>query len=139
MPWVNQEMCSGCGICVRECPVEAMSIGDSGYADIDEDECIRCGKCHDVCPQDAVRHDSERVPQEVAENLQWVRNLLGNFHEPAEQTAFMQRMVRFFNKERKVNEKTIDAINAVKDNPVKGINAAISELSAKRDAALSKG
>ena len=139
MPWVNQELCSGCGVCIEECPVEAMSIGDSGYADIDEDECIRCGKCHDVCPQEAVRHDGERIPQEVADNLQWVRKLLGNFHEPTEQADFMQRMVRFFNKERKVNEQTIDAIKAAKDDPVKGVDAAIRGLSAKRDTGSSKG
>ena len=139
MPWIKQDMCTGCNICVNECPVGAIEVTADGFAEIDEAECIRCGRCHDVCPQEAVRHDGERIPQEVAENLRWVRKLLGHFQDPQEQSAFMQRMVRFFNKERKVNEKTIDAINAVKDNPVKGINAAISELSAKRDAALSKG
>jgi ferredoxin len=116
-----------------------MSIGDSGYADINEDDCIRCGKCHDVCPQDAVRHDGERIPQEVAENLQWVRKLLGHFQKPAEQAAFMQRMMRFFNKQKKVNEKTIDAIKAAEDDPVKSIDAAIRDLTAERDTGSSKG
>ncbi|MDY7010125.1 MAG: 4Fe-4S binding protein [Planctomycetota bacterium] len=139
MPWVNHEMCTGCGICVRECPVEAMSIGDSGYADIDEDACIRCGKCHDVCPQEAVRHDSERIPHEVADNLRWVRKLLGNFQESTEQAAFMQRMVRFFNKQKKVNEQTIDAIKAAEDDPAESISAAIRGLSVERDTGPSKG
>ena len=139
MPWVNHEMCSGCGVCVEECPVEAMSIGDSGYADINEDDCIRCGKCHEVCPQEAVRHDGERIPQEVADNLRWVRKLLGHFREPAEQAAFMQRMMRFFNKQKKVNEKTIDAIKAAKDDPVESIDEAIRGLSAGQDTGSSKG
>ena len=70
MPWVKQEMCTGCSICVDECPVGAMSVSD-GKASIDEKNCMRCGRCHDVCPEEAVRHDSERIPQEIEANLPW--------------------------------------------------------------------
>jgi len=131
MPWVNQEMCDGCGICVDECPVGAMRM-NGGAAAIDEAECIRCGRCHDVCPQDAVRHDSERIPQEVAANLEWVRGLLDHFQEPSERAAFMDRMARFFNKEKKVNERTLAAIQAAGDDPADGLDAAIRSLSAPR-------
>jgi len=31
MPWVNEEMCVGCGICVDECPVGAVAMTDQGY------------------------------------------------------------------------------------------------------------
>jgi len=106
-----------------------MELTDDGFAEIDEVECIRCGRCHDVCPQDAVRHDSERIPQEVAENLQWVRKLLGHFQDPQEQSAFMQRMVRFFNKQKKVSERSLAAITGAMGNPIEGIDAAIDELS----------
>ncbi len=129
MPWVNQEMCTGCGLCVADCPVDAINLGDAGKAAIDEEECIRCGRCHDVCPQDAVRHDSERVPQEVAENLRWVRQLLGNFQDAREQAEFMDRMVRFFKKERKVSEQTLAAITSGEAQPAERIDAAIRELS----------
>ena len=128
MPWIKQEMCTGCGICIEECPVDTIKLEDNDYAVINEEECIRCGRCHDVCPQDAVRHDGERVPQEVAANLKWVRKLLENFQQPEEQTAFMQRMVRFFNKEKKVNEQTIDAIKNAQDDPVRDIENAIHNL-----------
>ena len=131
MPWIKQEMCTGCGICVAECPVGAINQESDGHAVINESECIRCGQCHDVCPQEAVRHDGERIPQEVAANLQWVRKLLEHFHEPEKQAAFMQRMMRFFNKQKKVTEQTIDAIKAAKNDPIESIDTAIRDLSAK--------
>jgi Fe-S-cluster-containing hydrogenase component 2 len=102
---------------VKECPVDAIALNSDGRAQLDEEECIRCGRCHDVCPQEAVRHDSERVPQEVAANLQWISRLLANFSEPDEQSAFMERIRRFFNKERKVVDQTLDAIAAAGADP----------------------
>ena len=139
MPWIKQDMCTGCSLCVNECPVDAIALNAGGLAEIDEAECIRCGRCHDVCPQDAVRHDGERIPQEVAENLRWVRRLLGNFHEPKEQSAFMERMVRFFNKQQKVNERTLAAIAEAKNEPTEGIDTAIRDLSENPVPDSSKG
>ena len=133
MPWVNQDLCVGCGVCVPECPVGAIELGSDGTAAIDEAECIRCGRCHDVCPEDAVRHDSERIPQEVAANLQWVRRLLSHFAEPSERAAFMDRVVRFFMKEEKVIEQTLAAVRAAGDDPAKEMDAAIRSLSEPQD------
>jgi len=129
MPWVNEDLCTGCGVCIAECPVDAIAEDSNGVAAINDAECIRCGRCHDVCPQEAVRHDSERIPQEVAENLRWVRKLLGHFQDLQEQSAFMQRMVRFFNKQKKVSEQTLAAVATAEDNPAEGLDAAIAQLS----------
>ena len=57
MPWINTDKCTGCSICVDECPVDAIMMVDE-KAMINMDECIRCGTCHEVCPNEAVRHDS---------------------------------------------------------------------------------
>jgi hypothetical protein len=91
-----------------------------------------------VCPQEAVRHDSERIPQEVADNLRWVRKLLQHFQDPQEQSDFMQRMVRFFNKQKKVNEQTLSVITTVGDDPAEGIETAIGRLSKNPSAAASQ-
>jgi len=128
MPWIRQDMCTGCSICVDECPVGAIELNADDFAEIDEAECIRCGRCHDVCSQEAVRHDGERIPQEVADNLRWVRKLLKHFDRPEEQSAFMQRMLRFFNKQKQVSERTLAAINAAMGKPVEDIDVAIRNL-----------
>jgi phosphoadenosine phosphosulfate reductase len=39
--------CTGCGICIKACPVNAISIED-GHVLINEN-CIHCGKCTDSC------------------------------------------------------------------------------------------
>lgn len=109
MPWIDKNKCSGCGICVRECPVSAISMKE-GKAKIDMDKCIRCGKCHEVCPKEAVRHDSEKIPQEVEENLEKTKKLMENFETEEEKKAFLGRMIKHFNKEKIVAEKTLEKI-----------------------------
>ncbi len=109
MPWIDTNICTGCGLCVQECPACAIIITDES-AKINANLCIRCGKCHEVCPQNAAKHDSEKIPQQVQENLEWVEKLLKNYETDKKRKEFLKRMKRFFAKEIKVNEKTIEAI-----------------------------
>jgi len=111
MPWVSEEMCVGCGVCVDECPVGAIAL-DDGAARIEDMLCIRCGRCHDVCPQEAVRHDSERIPQEIEANLSWTRRLLEHFDTPDEKRALVERMKRYFTKEKRVAEQTLQQLTS---------------------------
>jgi ferredoxin len=106
VPWIKTEDCVTCGVCVGECPVGAISMDDTA-ALIDEKACIRYGKCHDVCPEEAVRHDSERIPQDVEANIEWTRELLHHFDTPAERRGLVERMKRYFAKECKVAEQSI--------------------------------
>lgn len=52
MAYIISNDCISCGACEGECPVSAISAGNSKYV-IDPDLCIECGACADVCPVDA--------------------------------------------------------------------------------------
>lgn len=45
--------CVGCGLCMEECPAEAISEGDGIYI-IDQNICTECGTCISVCPNEAI-------------------------------------------------------------------------------------
>ncbi|MBN1283391.1 MAG: electron transfer flavoprotein subunit alpha [Proteobacteria bacterium] len=57
---VIKAKCTGCGICVHECPVEAIEM-HAGKAVIDYETCILCGACAKVCPVDAIVFDKPKV------------------------------------------------------------------------------
>ncbi|MCD6569701.1 MAG: 4Fe-4S binding protein [Deltaproteobacteria bacterium] len=55
MSYTITEKCTGCGVCVRHCPTEAISGEKKKQHTIDKDKCIECGVCGRICPaKDAV-------------------------------------------------------------------------------------
>ncbi|MGN1022973.1 MAG: DUF362 domain-containing protein [Lachnospiraceae bacterium] len=53
MPRQIGDACISCGSCAAQCPVEAISQGDSHY-EIDASKCIDCGACEAQCPVGAI-------------------------------------------------------------------------------------
>ncbi len=51
---VISERCKRCGLCVRSCPVKAISYRQDGMPEIDPAQCIKCMCCHELCPHSAV-------------------------------------------------------------------------------------
>jgi NADH-quinone oxidoreductase subunit F len=48
---IDPEKCSACGMCLRQCPVEAIDGGKKKIHIIDQQKCTRCGTCFEVCPE----------------------------------------------------------------------------------------
>lgn len=52
----DRSKCTGCGACLTvNCPQEALSIGDEGTIEINQNYCTGCGICKARCPQGAIR------------------------------------------------------------------------------------
>jgi NADH-quinone oxidoreductase subunit F len=51
------DKCTGCTLCSRKCPVEAITGERKQKHEIDQDKCIRCGRCEEACRFDAILRD----------------------------------------------------------------------------------
>lgn len=51
---IDPKKCKGCGICKRNCPVNAITGEPRQPHKIDPDVCIKCGTCVDKCPFKAI-------------------------------------------------------------------------------------
>ena len=52
-PQADPELCTGCGICVEQCPVSALTMNDD-LPQVDADTCITCFCCQEICPEKAM-------------------------------------------------------------------------------------
>jgi NAD-dependent dihydropyrimidine dehydrogenase PreA subunit len=73
--YIDEQECTGCGVCIPYCPVEAIS-DQGGVAAIDFDACVECTTCLRFadCPADAI-HESP-------ETAQWPRIIRREFSDP---------------------------------------------------------
>ena len=54
---IDRELCKGCLLCIRACPVKVLeegtepnSFGSYPSKAVNMDKCIACGNCYEVCP-----------------------------------------------------------------------------------------
>ena len=61
---IDPEQCTGCTVCRRKCPAEAITGEKKAVHAIDQDLCIKCGECYKACRFDAIK--KARVKEVVA-------------------------------------------------------------------------
>ncbi len=73
--YIDPEKCTACMICLRKCPVDAITGGKKQIHVIDQEKCTNCGTCLEVCPSrfSAVRRLSgEPVPPPIPEEARTI-------------------------------------------------------------------
>ena len=58
-PVIHEEKCKGCGKCLRNCPMEAITGAPRLVHKIDPEKCINCGACVGTCPFGAITASKE--------------------------------------------------------------------------------
>jgi NADH-quinone oxidoreductase subunit F len=51
---IDPEACTGCHLCFRKCPQDAVSGEKKEPHELHQDKCIKCGICYDVCKFNAI-------------------------------------------------------------------------------------
>lgn len=55
--YIDQKVCTKCGLCIEECPEEAIIVVEKDGEEvhmIDQEKCTQCGVCIDGCPEEAI-------------------------------------------------------------------------------------
>lgn len=51
---IDTDLCSGCGICIEKCPIDAIELNNENKAKRNAEWCIGCGVCAHFCPENAI-------------------------------------------------------------------------------------
>ena len=83
-PEIHKENCIGCGMCVKSCAQEAISINENRKAEIDYNKCVGCGQCVAVCQFNAAQvvwdESAVTANEKIAEYAYAVVKDKPNFH-----------------------------------------------------------
>jgi len=53
---VDKDSCVGCGLCVKDCPMNVFELIDGLSVPVRPQDCMGCLSCHEICPAQALEH-----------------------------------------------------------------------------------
>ena len=74
--YIEPEKCQACMICLRNCPVGAITGGKNRIHVIEQDRCTKCGTCLEVCPPRfgaVTKLSGVKVPEPVLPGTEVIR------------------------------------------------------------------
>lgn len=59
---IDPELCNGCGICVKTCPIDVIRMDERGKKAVIKypEDCMVCGWCAEDCPEQAITVSLEK-------------------------------------------------------------------------------
>ncbi len=58
-PVIDKELCTGCEICIDECPNNALELVDDIAELVRPEDCDGKGECAEACPSEAITMEEE--------------------------------------------------------------------------------
>lgn len=109
---VHQDKCVQCGICVKECPLFVLKMGNHGPEAVLPDHCIACGHCAVVCPNAAIdNHKSIVEPQQTIKEIPVLDR------ETAELFLRSRRSIRTYKQKAVPREELLKLVNIARLAP----------------------
>ena len=115
---IDEELCIGCGLCVKVCPLDTISMQNE-KAVVTGEESLSCGHCAAACPEGAIRvkaiDESILTYNTIKADGKWLKH--GDFD-----TSQLVRLMRSRRSCRNYREKPVDR-NILEDLVKIGITA----------------
>jgi nitroreductase/NAD-dependent dihydropyrimidine dehydrogenase PreA subunit len=103
LPIIDSEGCTGCGMCVLDCPRRILALED-GRAKLVAENCMLCAHCYCVCPEDCITFTPGTLSETVLKTIDC------DAHGPSSQVMDPAAFVKFARSRRSVRR--------FKDTPV---------------------
>ena len=71
---IDSLLCDGCQLCVKLCPVSAISL-KNGYLELDDKLCESCFRCLHYCPKNAFTYKGQQLQQNQAVKVKMFLNI----------------------------------------------------------------
>lgn len=92
----TRKLCVNCGVCVENCPAQALIVDAAGTVIYVPDKCVQCDTCIHICPHDSSPRTSRMTAEEVfaavKKQIPFIRGITVSGGECMLQPAFLEEL-----------------------------------------------